>query len=223
MAPSLSEALFRDRRAAGRTLAQRLPAYAGRGDVIVLALPPDGVPVADEVAAALGVTMDAFIVRRLGVPGRDEFTMGAIASGGVRVLNQQVLSVLHIAGDVLAEVTEREQRELERLEQRYRAGRPAPRVRNRTVLLVDDGMATGATMQAAVKALRRHEPARIVVAVPTGSTQTCEELRTVADDVLCATTPQPFGSVGQWYQDFAQTGDEEAARLLTQAQTRTPP
>jgi len=220
MATSRSEALFSDRRAAGRALAQRLPAYAGRADVIVLALPPEGVPVAYEVAMALGVTMDAFIVRKLGVPGRDEFTMGAIASGGVRVLNQQVMSVLHIPGDVLAEVTEREQRELERQEQRYRGGRPAPQVRNRTVLLVDDGMATGATMQAAVKALRRQEPARIVVAVPTGSPQTCEELRTAADDVVCATTPQPFVSVGQGYQDFSPTGDEEVVQLLAQTQAR---
>jgi putative phosphoribosyl transferase len=213
----ISEGFFRDRRAAGQALAQRLPAYSGRGDVVVLGLPRGGVPVAYEVAHALGVPMDVFVVRKLGVPGRDEFAMGAIASGGVRVLNQQVMSVLNIPAEVLAEVTAREQLELERRERIYRGDRPAPQVRDRTVILVDDGLATGATMQAAVKALRRQEPARIVVAVPTGAPETCEQLRAVADDVVCATAPQPFISVSLWYDDFAQTSDEEVAQLLEQA------
>jgi len=205
---------FRDRREAGRLLATKLGAYAKRPDVIVLALPRGGVPVAYEVARALGAPLDIFLVRKLGVPGYEEFAMGAIATGGVRVLNDQLVGGLRIPDYIVDEVAAREQQELERRERLYRGDRPAPEVRDRTVILVDDGLATGATMLAAVKALRQQQPARIVVAVPTAAPETCEQLRTVADDVICAITPEPFHAVGLWYDDFSQTMDEEVRDLL---------
>jgi erythromycin esterase-like protein/predicted phosphoribosyltransferase len=212
--------LFRDRRDAGRVLAEKLAAYANRPDVLVMALPRGGVPVAYEVARALGAPLDVFVVRKLGVPGYEELAMGAVATGGVRVLNDQLVKRLGIPDHVIKAVTTRERQELARRERLYRDGRPPPDISGRTVILVDDGLATGATMQAAVEALRQQNPARIVVAVPTASPDTCEEMKAKADDVICAITPQPFDAVGRWYQDFSQTTDEEVGALL--ARTSTP-
>jgi erythromycin esterase-like protein/adenine/guanine phosphoribosyltransferase-like PRPP-binding protein len=197
-------------------LAEKLAAYANRPDVLVLALPRGGVPVAYEVARALGAPLDVFLVRKLGVPGYEELAMGAVATGGVRVLNEEVVEGLRIPDHVIDAVAAEEQRELARRERVYRGGRPAPDVRGRTVILVDDGLATGATMHAAVKALRRQQPARIVVAVPTASPETCEALRAEVDDVICAITPEPFLAVGRWYEDFSQTTDQEVRDLLAQ-------
>ena len=209
---------FRDRREAGRMLAAKLAGYANRPDVIVFALPRGGVPVAFEVACALGAPLDVFIVRKLGVPGHEEYAMGAIATGGVRVLNDEAVRGLGIPARVIDAVTEREQRELARREREYRGERPPAEVRARTVIIVDDGLATGATMQAAVKALRQMQPGRIVVAVPTGSPQTCEQMRGDADEVVCAIEPEPFHAVGLWYEDFSQTTDAEVHELLAQAE-----
>lgn len=206
---------FHDRREAGRLLAAKLAAYAGRQDVIVLALPRGGVPVAYEVACALGAPLDVFLVRKLGVPGYEELAMGAVATGGIRVLNNQVIRSLHISDEVIEAVTSQEQRELVRRELAYRGHRPPPQVRDHTVILVDDGLATGATMHAAVKALRQQHPSRIVMAVPTAAPETCNELKAEVDDAVCAMTPEPFYSVGLWYVDFTQTTDEEVRELLT--------
>src|SRR5689334_5289515 len=184
--------LYRDRTDAGRLLASRLSKYAGRSDVIVLALPRGGVPVAYEVARALGVPLDVFVVRKLGVPGHEELAMGAIATGGVRVLNADVLRMLDIPPEVVDAVAARERRELERREHAYRDGCPPPDVRGKTVILIDDGLATGATMRAAVAALRAQGPARIVVAVPVASPDTCAELSREVDEIICAETPEPF-------------------------------
>ena len=208
---------FRDRTEAGRRLAEQLTAYAERPDVLVLALPRGGVPVAYEVARALRAPLDVFLVRKLGVPGYEELAMGAVATGGVRVLNDQIVAGLRIPDHVIEAVAEAEQQELARRERLYRGDRPLPDVRHRTVILVDDGLATGATMQAAIKALRALQPARIVVAVPTGSPETCEQLKAQADDVICAITPEPFHAVGLWYEDFTQTTDEEVRDLLARA------
>jgi len=205
---------FRDRHDAGRLLAAKLGTYANRPDVIVLALPRGGVPVAAEVARALGAPLDVFLVRKLGIPGHEELAMGAIATGGVRVLNDDVVRALHIPDRVIDAVAEQEARELARRERLYRGGRPPLDVRGRTVILVDDGLATGATMLAAVQALRQQRPARMVVAVPIAPPETCEELRAEVDDVICAVTPEPFHAVGLWYEDFSQTTDEEVRDLL---------
>lgn len=212
------QGVFRNRREAGRQLAVRLAAYANRPDVLVLALPRGGVPVAYEVARALNAPMDVFLVRKLGVPGYEELAMGAIATGGVRVLNEDVVRGLDIPDYVIDAVAAREQEELERRERAYRDGRPPPDIRGRIVTLVDDGLATGATMQAAVKALRQQQPARIIVAVPTAAAETCERLKAEADEVICAMTPQPFYGVGRWYDDFSQTTDEEVRDLLARRQ-----
>lgn len=209
--------IFRDRSDAGRALAARLGAYAGRPDVLVLALPRGGVPVASEVARALGAPLDIFLVRKLGVPGQEELAMGAIASGGVRVVNRQVVEYMKITDEMLDEAAAREQGELERRERLYRGARPAPDARGRVVILIDDGLATGSTMRAAALALRQQQPARLVVAVPVGSAQACAELRREVDEVVCAATPEPFNGVGRWYEDFSQTSDEEVSRLLEQA------
>jgi predicted phosphoribosyltransferase len=187
--------------------------------VLVLALPRGGVPVAYEVARALGAPLDVFVVRKLGVPGYKELAMGAIATGGMRVLNDRLVERLDIPDHVIDAVAEREQRELTRRERLYRCGRPPLDFRGRTVVLVDDGLATGATMHAAIAALRQRQPARIVVAVPTASPETCEEIKAEADDVICAITPEPFHAVGRWYQDFSQTSDEEVRQLLGQQHT----
>jgi predicted phosphoribosyltransferase len=213
-----SPGLFRDRAEAGRFLAAKLSNYAGRDDVIVLALPRGGVPVAYEVAAALGAPLEVFVVRKLGVPGHEEYAMGAIASGGVMVLNEDVVQALGIPPSVVESVAAREREELARRERLYRGERPAPQVRGRTVILVDDGLATGATMQAAVRALRQQRPARIVVAVPVGAPDTCAQLRAEADEVVCGITPEPFHAVGLWYRDFSQTSDDEVRELLAKAE-----
>jgi erythromycin esterase-like protein/predicted phosphoribosyltransferase len=205
---------FRNRSEAGRLLAEKLAAYANRPDVLVLALPRGGVPVAYEVARRLGASLDVFLVRKLGVPGYEELAMGAIATGGVRVLNDQIVNGLGIPSYVIDAVAAQEQQELARRERLYRGGRPPPEVRGRTVILVDDGLATGATMRAAITALRQLQPARIVVATPTASPEICEELRSEVDEVICAITPEPFLAVGHWYEDFSQTTDDEVRNLL---------
>jgi predicted phosphoribosyltransferase len=205
---------FRDRADAGRRLAEKLAGYANRPDVLVLALPRGGVPVASEVARALGAPLDVFLVRKLGVPGHEELAMGAVATGGVRVLNDEIVEGLGISDHVIDAAVSREQKELSRRERLYRDARPPPNIGGRTVILVDDGLATGATMRAAVEALRQQEPRRIVVAVPTASPDTCEALKAEADDVICAMTPEPFFAVGHWYDDFRQTTDDEVRDLL---------
>jgi erythromycin esterase-like protein/predicted phosphoribosyltransferase len=210
--------VFRDRNEAGRLLATQLAAYTNRLDVLVLALPRGGVPVAYEVARALNAPLDVFIVRKLGVPGHEELAMGAVATGGARVLNDRIVRALRIPDYVIDAVTAQEQQELRRRERLYRGSRPPPDVRGRTAILVDDGLATGATMQAAIKALRQLQPARIVVAVPTASPETCEALRAEVDEVICAITPEPFHAVGLWYEDFSQTTDEEVRDLLARLQ-----
>ena len=209
--------IFRDRTDAGRRLAERLGEYAGRPGVLVLALPRGGVPVAFEVARALGAPLDVFLVRKLGVPGHEELAMGAIATGGVRVVNESVVRELGISGEVIDAVAGRERAELERRERAYRGERPAPEVRGRTVILVDDGLATGSTMRAAALAVGRGEPERAVVAVPVAARVTCAELLAEVDDVVCAATPEPFYGVGRWYEDFSQTTDEEVRELLARA------
>lgn len=208
---------YRDRREAGQRLAERLLDYRDRPDVVVLGLPRGGVVVAYEVARRLHAPLDVFVVRKLGAPGQEELAMGAIASGGVRVLNSAVVDVWGIPSRVIEEVTEQEQRELERREKLYRGARPPLPVEGRTVILVDDGIATGATMRAAVAALRRLNPARIVVAAPTAAPQACELLAAEADEVVCDFTPDPFYSVGLWYDDFTQNPDEEIRELLERA------
>ena len=212
--------LFRDRTDAGRRLAEELSDYADRRDVNVLALPRGGVPVAFEVAEKLGAPLDIFLVRKLGVPGQEELAMGAIATGGVRVVNESVVDYLRIPGEVIDAVAADEQRELERRERAYRDDRPAPDVRGKTVILVDDGLATGSTMRAATAALRKQRPAGIVVAVPVSSPETCDEFRSEVDDIVCAATPRPFRGVGMWYDDFSQTTDEEVRELLARAAAR---
>jgi predicted phosphoribosyltransferase len=211
------EYAFPNRAEAGRQLAEKLVKYAGRDDVIVLGLPRGGVPVAYEVAKRLRAPLDVFIVRKLGVPGFEELAAGAIASGGVRVLNQDVMRAIPHADEAIEAVTARETAELERREQIYREGRPPPELRGRIVILVDDGLATGATMRAAVKALRQCGAAKIVVAVPVGPPDTCRELEKEADETICLSTPEFFQAVGQYYDDFSQTSDEDVRELLTSA------
>jgi predicted phosphoribosyltransferase len=214
---------YRDRRDAGRRLADRLFTLAGRGDVVVLALPRGGVPVGHEVARALGAPLDVFLVRKLGVPGREELAMGAIASGGVRVINTDVVRALGIAPAVIDQVAAEEERELARREWEYRDDRPPPDVSGRVVILVDDGLATGSTMRAAVLAVRERAPAAVIVAVPVGAAETCSAMKDVADDVVCLQAPEQFAAVGLWYEDFSQTRDEEVRELLTNATRPTNP
>ena len=213
---------FRDRTDAGRQLAMKLRGYTDRSDVLVLALPRGGVPVGFEVAQALHVPLDVFLVRKLGVPGQPELAMGAIASGGLRVLNDEVLNRLDVSDDVIEAVAQTELRELRRREQQYRDDAPPPDVGGKAVILVDDGLATGSTMRAAVAALRQQQPARIVVAVPVGAADTCADLQREADEVVCVRTPEPFYAVGLWYQDFGQTTDEEVRALLKRAAAERP-
>lgn len=207
---------FRNRHDAGQQLGTRLAAYAGQPDLLVLGLPRGGVPVAYEVAVALGAPLDVFIVRKLGAPGQEELAMGAIASGGVRVLNLDVIEGMSIPDHVIERVTAIQQTELARREAVYRQDRPPLNARGKTVIVVDDGLATGSTMRAAIAALRALGPARIVMAVPTAAPIVCQEFRALADEVVCLITPEPFHAVGLWYLDFAPTSDEEVIWLLVE-------
>jgi putative phosphoribosyl transferase len=205
---------FADRRHAGRVLATLLTAYRDDPQVVVLALPRGGVPVAFEIADALGAPLDVFVVRKLGMPGHPEFAIGAIASGGVQVLSSDVVRLYGVPQAAIDSIVGRECAELERREREYRQGHGMIDLHDKTVILVDDGLATGATMRAAVQAVRRHQPARVVVAAPVGAPQTCGELTDIADKVVCARMPHPFSAVGLWYRDFSQTTDEEVRQLL---------
>ena len=209
--------VFKDRFEAGRLLASKLQEFANRDDVVVLALPRGGVPVGYEVAKALHVPLDVFVVRKLGVPGQEELAMGALASGGIVVLNRNIIEALSIPQGMINAAVAREQRELERREREYRDGRPPIDVQGRTVILVDDGLATGSSMRVAATALRKKLPARTVVAVPVAAPSTCAEFETEVDKVICAATPEPFWAVGVWYRDFSQTTDEEVRELLRRA------
>jgi predicted phosphoribosyltransferase len=208
---------FRDRVDAGRVLAGSLQEYRGRDDLVVLALPRGGVPVGFELARRLEAPLDVFLVRKLGVPGHEELAMGAIASGGVRVVNDAVVAELGLTDDDIARVATTEGRELDRREHLYREGRTPIDVRDRTVILVDDGLATGASMRAAVQAVRALHPDRVVVAVPVAAESACVELRAEVDEIVCALTPEPFLSIGSWYEDFSQTSDDEVRGLLAQS------
>ena len=212
---------FKDRTEAGKILARKLQKYADRPDLLVLALPRGGVPVAYEIALALDCPLDLFIVRKLGVPGHEELAMGAIASGGFRVLNQDIVEQLSIPEWEVEAVAQREMQEMERRENTYRGSRPAVPISSRCVILVDDGLATGSTMLAAIRAVRAQKPSRIVVAVPVAPPDTCEAIRKEADDVICAETPVMFVAVGLWYRDFAQTSDEEVKHLFEEAARRS--
>lgn len=205
---------FADRQEAGLELAGHLAHYRGRNDVIVLGLPRGGVPVAAEVARELGAPLDIFLVRKLGVPSHRELAMGAIASGGVRVLNAEVVSWYGIGASEIEQVAQEEQVELERRETAYRDGRPPADLGGKVVVLVDDGLATGSTMKAAIQAVRQRAPARVVVAVPVGAPQTCRDFIRVADEVVCARTPEQFSAVGLWYRNFSETSDDEVRALL---------
>ena len=215
-------ALFADRREAGLCLALHLAAYAGRPDVIVLALPRGGVPVAFEVAAALSAPLDVFLVRKLGLPGHEELAMGAVASGGVRVVNDAVVEAAEVSPGVIDAVTATESRVLEQRERLYRGDRPPTAIAGQVVVLVDDGLATGTTMRAGLAALRQRSPASLVVAVPVAAPTVCAALRSEADEVVCAYTPEPFYAVGMWYADFSQTTDEEVRALLSAARQPDP-
>jgi predicted phosphoribosyltransferase len=215
---------YRDRLEAGRLLGSELTArYAHRPDVLVLALPRGGVPVGYEVARALHAPLDVFIVRKLGLPGHEEFAIGAIASGDVRVLNEEAVRSLRIPTQVIEAVAATEQQELGRRERLYRGNQPPPDVHGKTVILVDDGLATGASMHAAVKALRKQQAERIVVAVPVAAAETCDELGAEVDDIVCGATPEPFQAVGLWYDNFSQTTDDEVRELLEEARQSSEP
>jgi putative phosphoribosyl transferase len=209
--------IFKNRADAGRKLAARLTHYADRADVLVLALPRGGVPVAYEVAKKLKAPLDVFLVRKLGVPGYEELAMGAIASGGVRVINEELVNYLGIPDEAIDTIAAVEQRELKRRALAYRDNRPQPEIKNHVVILIDDGLATGSTMRAAATSLRLQKPKRIVVAVPVSSPETCDEFRSEVDEIVCAVTPQNFQGVGLWYEDFSQTSDEEVRDLLKRA------
>lgn len=213
--------LYKDRKDAGRQLAARLMPYADRPDLLVLALPRGGVPVAEQVAVTLGAPLGLFIVRKLGVPGQPELAMGAIARGGVRVLNDQVVKMLGISEEEIEGVAEVEAREIARREKEYGENRRFPDIAGRTVILVDDGLATGATMLAAVRALRGMNPAAIIIAVPVAAAETCEQFREEVDEVICLRTPTPFFGVGMWYEDFSQTSDREVRQTIERAARRT--
>jgi putative phosphoribosyl transferase len=210
----LSRPLYRDRVEAGQTLAKKLRAYADRADVLVLGLARGGIPVAYEVASALNASLDVFLVRKLGVPGQQELAMGAIASGGVRVLNDDIVRHLNLGADDIDRVASLEAQELARREREYRGDRPPTQIAGHTVILIDDGLATGATMRAAAQAVQAQHPARLIVAVPVAASETCEQFRSLVDEVVCASTPEPFHAVGLWYEDFSQTSDEEVRSLL---------
>lgn len=213
--------LFRDRTEAGRKLAHRLAAYANYPDAIVLALPRGGVPVAFEIAEALNLPLDIVVVRKLGLPGHEEFAMGAIASGGARFLNQDLIRQLSFSDEIIEHIVAREQRELERRERTYRGQRPVVDVRDRIIIIVDDGLATGSSMRAAIAALRQKGPAKLIVAVPVGAPMTCFELESLADEVICLETPENFSAVGLWYREFSQVTDEEVIDLLERNRKNT--
>src|SRR5688572_13883302 len=213
---------FRDRTEAGQMLAELLRDYAGREDVVVLALPRGGVPVGYEVAKALGVPLDVFVVRKVGVPGHEELGMGAIASGGVLVLDEQMITALGITRSDLELAVAKELRELARREAAYREGRDPPDLTGKTVILVDDGLATGSTMRAAALAVRRHDPEKVVVAVPVAAEETCDAFRDDVDEIVCGLTPRPLQAVGLWYEDFSQTSDDEVCELLARAAEKAP-
>jgi putative phosphoribosyl transferase len=208
---------FRDRREAGRRLADELQQFAGRPDVIVLGLPRGGVPVAFEVATALHAPLDVFVVRKLGLPWHEELAMGALAHGGVRFLDEDLIRVARVSAEDIQRVTLAEQTELERRERLYRGTRPFPDLKGKTVILIDDGLATGASMRAAVTALRKEQPAQVIVAVPVAAPDTCDAFRAIADEIICAETPEPFQAVGLWYEDFSQTTDDDVHELLEDA------
>ena len=210
---------FADRRHAGAVLARHLDMYRGRSDLVVLALPRGGVPVAFEVASALKAPLDVLVVRKLGAPGHPEFAIGAITGGGVKVLDEDFIAANRIPALVLDAIVQREQAEVVRRERAYRANRPPLTIAGRVVIVVDDGLATGSTMRAAVLALRQQRPAGVVVAVPVGSRQACDALNEVADQVICPLTPEPFSAVGLWYADFSETTDEEVRSLLRKPTT----
>jgi predicted phosphoribosyltransferase len=213
---------FQDRTHAGQYLADKLRSYRDRDDVLVLGLPRGGVPVAFEVAKALQAPLDVFLVRKLGLPGHEELAMGAIASGGIRVLNEDVVGRMRVPPEVVDRVAAQEERELQRREREYRNGRPALEVADHVVLIIDDGLATGASMRAAALALRQQHPRRLVVAVPVGARTTCNEFRKEVDETVCAIQPEDFYAVGAWYEDFSQTSDSEVKRLLEAADRWTP-
>ncbi len=215
----MEEKRFKNRRDAGMQLARHLKEYRERPDVLVLALPRGGVPVGFEVAHALDAPLDVFVVRKLGVPGHEELAMGAVASGGVRVLNEEILAALDIEEETLARVAAEEERELARRERTYRGERSMPEIRDHTIILVDDGLATGSTMKAAATALRSEDPKRIVAAVPVAAAEACDALRAEVDEIICVLTPQPFFAIGLWYEEFVQTTDEEVRRLLAEARS----
>jgi putative phosphoribosyl transferase len=209
--------IFRNRRDAGRYLAAKLLHYQDTPNIAVLALPRGGVPVAFEVARALQAPLDVFLVRKVGVPGHREFAMGAVAEGEVQILNQRLVDRLRIPSDLIEAAIRRERREIDRQEAVYRHGRQPLELQDHTVILVDDGLATGSTMRAAVESLRQREPRWIAVAVPVGAAHTCDEFSDVADEVVCGASPEQFHSVGDWYEDFSQTDDEEVTKLLNEA------
>jgi predicted phosphoribosyltransferase len=208
---------FQDRTEAGQVLAEQLGKYHNTPDLLVLGLPRGGVPVAYEVAQALDAPLDVFVVRKIGVPGHKELALGALASGGIRVLNDEVVQQLDLGKDAIDELTSEEQQEVVQREQRYRGERSMPSISGRTVILVDDGLATGATMRAAVAAVRQQQPAQVIVAVPVAPPQVCDDMRQKADDVICAVTPSMLGGIGGWYANFKQTTDDEVQQLLAQA------
>jgi putative phosphoribosyl transferase len=214
--------IFRDRADAGRMLAELVVCSVRDPESLVLALPKGGVPVGYELARELQLELDIFVVRKLGLPGQEELAIGAIASGGVRVLNTVLIEEAQLSYSIIDQITAREERELKRREEVYREGRAASPVRDRTVLLVDDGLATGATMKAASRALRLQMPKQIIIAVPVAAEQTCDEFRSDVDKIICAHTPEPFISVGMWYEDFSQTTDEDVQQLLKLAQEERP-
>ncbi|SEO37946.1 phosphoribosyltransferase [Nitrosovibrio sp. Nv6] len=210
---------FADRAEAGKMLAEALSAYAGRTDVLVLALPRGGVPVAYEVAKMLAAPMDLWLVRKLGVPGQEELAMGAMAGKDTRILNQEIINILNIDQAAIDAAVAREQKELERRNRHYRQGRPPPDIEGKTIIIIDDGLATGATMRAAIASLRHMGAKRIIAAVPVGAASTCSKVQKEADELVCLFTPEPFYGVGQWYSDFSQTSDEEVLALLGPAAT----
>lgn len=212
---------FQDRIEAGSLLASRLPRYANRTDVLVLGLPRGGIPVAAEVAKKLHAPLDVFVVRKLGVPGHRELAMGAIASGGIRVLNDSIIFHLRIPEDIIDAVTDEERQELQRREVAYRGDSPRPDIHGKTVILVDDGIATGSTIRAAVQAVREAQPRRVIIAVPVAPLSTCAELEKIADEVVTLIAPREFYAVGEWYEEFSQTSDEEVTRMLQEARGRS--